>query len=90
MPPPWRHARPPPRVRDCVLCLQLLVQVGQVSQRALHKHEKEAREAGKASFFLAWVSGAACSLVGCDAARRVHMPCGGSGVLLYILTTAVW
>eukprot|EP00904_Undaria_pinnatifida_P000821 jgi/Undpi1/1073/HiC_scaffold_10.g04536.m1 len=34
---------------------QLLVQVGQVSQRVLHKHEKEAREAGKASFFLAWV-----------------------------------
>lgn len=42
--------------------LQLLVQVGQVSQRVLHKHEKEAREAGKASFFLAWVSGAARSL----------------------------
>ncbi|CAM9140936.1 unnamed protein product [Pylaiella littoralis] len=34
---------------------QVLVQVGQVSQRALHKQEKEAREAGKASFFLAWV-----------------------------------
>lgn len=30
--------------------------MGQVSQRALHKQEKEAREAGKASFFLAWVS----------------------------------
>ncbi|CAM9487367.1 unnamed protein product, partial [Hapterophycus canaliculatus] len=35
---------------------QVLVQMGQVSQRALHKQEKEAREAGKASFFLAWVS----------------------------------
>lgn len=29
--------------------------MGQVSQRVLHKQEKEAREAGKASFFLAWV-----------------------------------
>ena len=35
---------------------QVLVQMGQVTQRALHKQEKEAREAGKASFFLAWVS----------------------------------
>ncbi|CAM9820113.1 unnamed protein product [Sphacelaria rigidula] len=34
---------------------QVLVQLGQVSQRILHKQEKEAREAGKASFFLAWV-----------------------------------
>ncbi|CAB1097659.1 unnamed protein product [Ectocarpus sp. CCAP 1310/34] len=34
---------------------QVLVQMGQVTQRALHKQEKEAREAGKASFFLAWV-----------------------------------
>lgn len=34
----------------------MLVQLGQVTQRTLHKHEKEAREAGKASFFLAWVS----------------------------------
>lgn len=32
--------------------------MGQVTQRALHKQEKEAREAGKASFFLAWVSDA--------------------------------
>lgn len=30
--------------------------MGQVSQRVLRKQEKEAREAGKASFFLAWVS----------------------------------
>ncbi|CAM9718629.1 unnamed protein product [Ectocarpus sp. 12 AP-2014] len=34
---------------------QVLVQMGQVTQRVLHKQEKEAREAGKASFFLAWV-----------------------------------
>lgn len=32
------------------------MQMGQVSQRVLHKQEKEAKEAGKASFFLAWVS----------------------------------
>ena len=50
---------PPAKRAPVCPCFQLLVQVGQVSQRALHKHEKEAREAGKASFFLAWVSGAA-------------------------------
>ncbi|CAN0361140.1 unnamed protein product, partial [Discosporangium mesarthrocarpum] len=34
---------------------QVLVKLGHVNQRTLHKQEKEAREAGKASFFLAWV-----------------------------------
>lgn len=46
----------PYNARQLRCVVQLLVQMGQVSQRALHKQEKEAREAGKASFFLAWVS----------------------------------
>ncbi|KAG5178193.1 P-loop containing nucleoside triphosphate hydrolase protein [Tribonema minus] len=34
---------------------QVLVKMGHVSQRVLHKHEREAREQGKASFYLAWI-----------------------------------
>eukprot|EP00499_Haloplacidia_sp_CaronLabIsolate_P001296 CAMPEP_0196799166 /NCGR_PEP_ID=MMETSP1104-20130614/39504_1 /TAXON_ID=33652 /ORGANISM="Cafeteria sp., Strain Caron Lab Isolate" /LENGTH=515 /DNA_ID=CAMNT_0042169575 /DNA_START=1 /DNA_END=1545 /DNA_ORIENTATION=- len=33
----------------------LLLKLGQVSDRAMHKFQKEAREAGKASFAFAWV-----------------------------------
>ncbi len=46
------------------------MQMGQVSQRALHKQEKEAREAGKASFFLAWVSQVKSSQVMSDPTPR--------------------
>ena len=66
---------PPAKRAPVCPCFQLLVQVGQVSQRALHKHEKEAREAGKASFFLAWVSGAA--LLARQTRRDVHAVRGG-------------
>lgn len=41
------------------------MQMGQVTQRALHKQEKEAREAGKASFFLAWVSDDVAKVLAC-------------------------
>jgi elongation factor 1 alpha-like protein len=34
---------------------QVLVQVGHVSKRALDKQERQAREQGKASFYLAWL-----------------------------------
>lgn len=44
--------------------------MGQVTQRALHKQEKEAREAGKASFFLAWVSDVMSDVVSCPAAPQ--------------------
>ena len=33
----------------------LLVKQGAVSQRILHKYEKESKGAGKGSFYLAWV-----------------------------------
>ena len=33
----------------------LLVKLGIVEQRTLHRHQREAKEAGKGSFFLAWV-----------------------------------
>jgi len=34
---------------------QVLLQLGKVEQRQINKYEKEARDIGKASFFLAWV-----------------------------------